>query len=410
LKKKILLVEPQFPIPPKSKNHKDFLPIGLLKIASYLKSNGYDVQLVRGELKLEEFSFEPDEIWITSLFTYWSKYVKNSVQYYKKIFPKAKVIVGGIYASLMPEHCKEYTGCDEVFTGVYEEAEDFLPDYELLNAKNPHPIDYQIVHTSRGCLRRCKFCGTWKIEPKFRGVESIKDKIKYRKVVFYDNNFLANPHIEEILREIIDLKRRKKLLWCESQSGFDGRILLEKPHLGKMIKRAGFRYPRIAWDWEYNMHKEIKNQIDVLIDAGYKSKDVYVFVLYNWDIPFREMERKRVKCWEWQVQIADCRYRPLNQTFDNYNPRKIGQTNEDYYIHEEAGWTDALVKQFRKNVRRQNICVRHGYPFYCKEFEQKGVANEIMRATKFMKTKEEKIKFLEENKISYWFPDEITTP
>ena len=30
---KILLVEPAFPIPPKSKNHKDFLPIGLLKLA-----------------------------------------------------------------------------------------------------------------------------------------------------------------------------------------------------------------------------------------------------------------------------------------------------------------------------------------------------------------------------------------
>jgi len=28
----------------------------------------------------------------------------------------------------------------------------------------------------------------------------------------------------------------------------------------------------------------------------------------------------------------------------------------NYFIHPK--WTDAEVKQFRKNVRRQNICVR----------------------------------------------------
>jgi len=44
----ILLVEPDFPIPAKSKNHKDFLPIGLLKLASYLREEGNTIKLVRG--------------------------------------------------------------------------------------------------------------------------------------------------------------------------------------------------------------------------------------------------------------------------------------------------------------------------------------------------------------------------
>ena len=34
--KSVLLVEPNFPIPAKSRNHKNFLPIGLLKIAARL--------------------------------------------------------------------------------------------------------------------------------------------------------------------------------------------------------------------------------------------------------------------------------------------------------------------------------------------------------------------------------------
>ncbi|MBQ7928615.1 MAG: Fe-S oxidoreductase, partial [Methanobrevibacter sp.] len=45
--KSVLLVEPNFPIPAKSRNHKNFLPIGLLKIAAYLRTKDIDVRLIR---------------------------------------------------------------------------------------------------------------------------------------------------------------------------------------------------------------------------------------------------------------------------------------------------------------------------------------------------------------------------
>lgn len=419
MKKRFLLVEPDFPIPPKSKNHKNFLPIGLLKIATYLRDHGNEVKLVRGIPKNDEVikikDFSPDEIWVTSLFTYWAEYVKEAVQYYKKMFPNAKIKVGGIYASLFPpDEVKKYTGCDEVHQGVIPEVEEYVkthfPAYDLIKNVNPHPVDFQIIHTSRGCHRKCPFCGTWKIESEFIPKKTIKSEIKYKKIVIYDNNFLKNPYVEDILNEFIELKNNKKIIWIESQSGFDGRILLKKPYLAKMIKEAGFRYPRIAWDWGYEKYPSIKKQIDILIEAGYKTKEISVFMLYNWEIPFEEMEKKRIKCWEWQVQIADCRYRPLNQLYDKYNPRVVGQTSKDYYIHEKAGWTDALVKQFRKNVRRQNICVRHGFPFYSKSFEHKRFGKDIMQKVRNLKTIDEKIKYMESIGADYWIPNKITYP
>jgi len=417
---KILLVEPYFPIPPKSKNHKNFLPIGLLKIATYLRDHGSQVRLVRGipetmEETVKLMEFNPDEIWVTSLFTYWAKYVKDAVQYYKKMFPDAKVKVGGIYASLFPpEEVKKYTGCDEVHQGIIPEVEEYaknhFPAYDLIKNANPHPIDYQIIHTSRGCPRKCPFCGTWRIEPEFIPKQSIKNEIRFEKIVIYDNNLLMNPFIENILNELIKLKKKRKIKWVESQSGFDGRILLEKPHLAKMIKEAGFRYPRIAWDGQYEQHNLVKKQIDLLVEADYKSKDIFVFMLYNWDIPFEEMEKKRIKCWEWQVQIADCRYRPLNQLYDDYNPRIIGQASKDYYIHEKAGWTEALVKQFRKNVRRQNICVRHGFPFYSKNFELKKFGRDIINKIRSLETLGEKIRYMDSIGADYWIPSKMTYP
>jgi len=413
---RILLAEPNFPIPPKSKNHKNFLPVGLLKIASYLRAKGIEVKLIRGYpekdlvLQTEITKFNPSEIWVTSLFTYWSKYVKDTVQYYRSLFPNVKIVVGGVYASLMAEHCKEYTGCDEVYSGVMKEAEKFSPAYELVKDENPHLVDYQIIHASRGCMRKCPFCGVWRIEPEFEPKKSIREEIKSRKIVFYDNNLLYNPYIENILQELITLKEAKEIDWCESQSGFDGRVLLESPHLAKGIKEAGFRYPRIAWDWGYNQAESIENQIKLLINAGYRSKEIYIFMLYNWDISFEEMERKRIKCWEWKVQIADCRYRPLNQTCDNYNPQVAGQTSDEYHIHEKGGWDDALVKQFRKNVRRQNICARHGFPFYSKTFERKTVGRDVMREAKSIPSIEGKLEFLNNSKFDHWFPDKVTHP
>jgi len=372
---RILLVEPSFPIPNKSKNHSNFLPIGLLKLASYYRNRKYQIQLVRGNIKKEEITFKPDKIFITSLFTYWSEYVRNCTQHYSRLFPKAKIIVGGIYASLMPDHCKEFTGCDRVFVGLHKGAEKCFPAYDLVS--NPHPLGYQILHTSRGCFRKCSFCGVWKVEPEIVFKKTIKKEICSNKLIFYDNNLLTNPNIEQILTEIANSKFNGRCILCESQSGFDGRLLNLK--LAKLLKKARFIYPRIAWDGVYSKYSDIKRQVDILKKAGYKSKDIYVFVLYNWKISFEDMEKKRLKCWDWGVQIADCRYRPLDQTYDYYNPRKK-QTCKDYYI--DPGWSDNRVKQFRRNIRRHNICIRHGFKFYSRELEVKTISKNIAKNIK----------------------------
>jgi len=374
---RVLLVEPDFPIPPKSRNHHNFLPVGLLKLAALLRNQGVSVKLARGLPKTSEelntiSSFAPEEVWVTTLFTYWAPHVKAAIEGYRSLVPRARFVVGGIYASLFPvNQVLAYTGCDEVVQGVVEEAESLVPAYDLLEEYTGRTLDYQILHASRGCPRRCRFCGTWKLEPQFRAEKSIRDKIVKRNLVFYDNNLLMNPHIDSILDELAELRRTRRIGWCESQSGFDGRILAQRPELAAKLRAAGFRNPRIAWDHGIEQQDLIRGQLSLLEEAGYSlSKDVYVFMLYNWHIPFSEVEAKRVRCWEWKVQISDCRYRPLDQLFDNYRGG-ITQDHRDYHIHASSGWTDQLVKQFRRNVREQNICVRHGFPFYSRALERK---------------------------------------
>ncbi len=345
----ILLVEPDFPIPNKSKNHSNFLPIGLLKLASYYRTQKCKVELVRGN---KDASFYPKKIFITSLFTYWSIYVKESVSFYKKLYPKSKIIVGGIYATLMPEHCKEYTSCDKVFIGQHEEADKLLPAYDLVD------VDYQIMHGMRGCPRKCPFCGIWKIENlSFKNAKQISKEIFSNKLIFYDNNMLVNPNIKSILSMLSKTIYNDRILKCECQSGFDGRILAKKPELATLLKKARFINIRLAWDFAYEQYSEVENWISILENAGYKKKDIFVFMVYNWSFDYEELEAKRKKCLEWGVQIADCRFRPLDKTFDNYNSHAKQQNGNDYYIH--SNWSDYLIRKFRTDVRKHNICVRY---------------------------------------------------
>ncbi|VVB86334.1 Uncharacterised protein [uncultured archaeon] len=362
---KILIVQPKFPTPSKSINHKDFLPIPLLKIASYHRSLGDEPYLVHGKVDVD---FNPDLIYVTSLFTYWQKEFWDTVKFYRNKFSDTTINVGGIYVSLFFENSEFQKKCNEFnvtpFKGTVEAFEKSQPDYSLVE------VDYQIIHASRGCKRHCPFCGVWKIEPEFVPKESIKTEIVKNKLVFYDNNLLANPFIEKILKELSELKIEGRVVYSESQSGFDGRLLTLK--VAKLLKKARFINPRLAWDGPFTEWNKIETQIKILNEAGYKSKEISIFMIFNWEYNFYEMELKRKKCYEWNAQIADCRNRPLTQEFDNYNGR-IDQTSKDYYIHESKGWSDLMVKKFRKNVRRQNICIRNGHAFHSSKLERKRV-------------------------------------
>lgn len=401
--RKVLLIDPTFPPSRKSRNHSDLLPVGLLKIGAYLKTEDIEVKLLRlnSNYDISEYNkFNPDLILITSVFTYWAEYVKDAVSFSRKIFPNVPVLVGGIYASLCPDSCKNFTKCDEVIVGTVNGAEGIAPDYSLLGV-DAKEIDYQVIHSTRGCNRKCEFCGVYKIEPEFLCKKSIKDEIIRKKLVFYDNNLLANPYIEDLLNELINLRNKRIITQCESQSGFDGRILVKTPNLGKLLKYANFKNPKIAWDGSYETKSQRKKELDVLINAGYKPKDISIFMVYNYKLNYEEMEKKRVECFNWGVQISDCRYRPLDRIDDNYNPyAKKPQTNKDYHIN--SNWTDELVRKFRSNVRKHNICIRHEMKYYSNMAERKKISKSKSLEYRHMNYQEAK-KFLHDA----WNPAEI---
>ena len=100
-------------------------------------------------------------------------------------------------------------------TRTGEPIEDLVPDYSILDQVDyKYPVrDAYFAYTSRGCIRKCHFCGVPKLEGAQRDTESLSgSRPRHRRsygpkkdLILMDNNVVASPRFKEIIAEIRDL-------------------------------------------------------------------------------------------------------------------------------------------------------------------------------------------------------------
>ena len=291
---RVLLVEPEY--------YTRYPPLGLLKLASYHRLRGDEVKLVRGCVKLR---WRPDRIYVTSLFTWAWREVWRCVKYYKERYSASELWLGGIYASLMPEHAKQ-SGADHVYVGVFEEAEDLMPAYDLVPE-----WDGSIVFTSRGCNRRCPYCAVWRIEGSINSCKrSIRHLIypKHTRIIIWDNNILQSPYWRDIFQELIWFSEAKKMK-IDFNQGLDARLLTDE--VAELLSQMRLLCVRIAYDRKY-MRKFVKRAIETLADHGIRRRKIIVYMLYNFDDTPEDLFERMRDVLSWGAVIYPMRYEPLN--------------------------------------------------------------------------------------------------
>jgi len=89
---------------------------------------------------------EPNAIYVTSGMTYWYPGVQQTIRIVREVFPKVPITLGGIYATLCPEHAYNASGADHIWSGEYmeDEKEIDFPAYDLLEDKTILPMAYII--------------------------------------------------------------------------------------------------------------------------------------------------------------------------------------------------------------------------------------------------------------------------
>ena len=317
---RVLLVEPEY--------YTQYPPLGLLKLSTFYKRNGHEVRFIRGRRII--LDFYPDEVDVTSLFTWAWKPVWECVQFYKALFPKAKVRLGGIYASLMPKHAR-LSGADEVMIGTDSGLDSVVPDYDLM----PRKWKANILFTSRGCIRSCSFCAVPAIEPKKTTHGTLRDLIdpRFNKLILWDNNFFGTPYWREIIEEIRGLN-----LTVDFNQGIDGRLVFEET--AARLEGVKIRPIRMAYDsFSKGNQRAMERAINLLGQAGFKKREMVVYVLHNFaDNPEDFFFRVR-DLLNWGVVAYPMRYEPLNSL----------QKNQ--HVASQYGWTSEYL-EIVANARR----------------------------------------------------------
>lgn len=289
-------------------------PFGLLLIASYLRKNGFEIKLIDamdpfhplleglpppkrknfGAGKFfEEFVPKPpvfknvkrrfrrfglpssklmeamrqagnaDYVLVSSGMTYWYLGVFEAISLARRIFPKSKIILGGIYAALCTDHAEKFSEADFVIPGPWEK--NLVKIEEILEVSltpiraplfNPalelYPkLGYAPLILSRGCPFRCTYCASGLLFDNYvmRDYEDVLEELEksiHRGVTdfaFYDDALLWNAHkgLAPLLEKIIAKGYKVRF---HAPNGIH--ISKVDKYLAGLMKRAGFQTIRLG--------------------------------------------------------------------------------------------------------------------------------------------------------------------
>lgn len=221
-----------------------------------------------------------------------------------------------------------------ILTGRAVENVGKIIDWEKIDKlpEQEQEEDYQVIKISYGCPNMCRYCFASK-DMKVYPIPEINRNL----VKITDENMLVFPQAIEWMDELGSKKVDNKVVYYELICGLDFRNMsFEK---SKALKRNRFVNIRLAWDFGYVLESKITQTIKWLIKVGYRSKDISVFMLTNWEIPYEECIKKLEILWKLKVKINDCCW------------------NCSYRSPIPAYWTLEEIKKFRKCARKHNHLV-----------------------------------------------------
>ncbi|MDX9800235.1 MAG: B12-binding domain-containing radical SAM protein [Spirochaetia bacterium] len=211
----------------------------------------------------------PDIILISTFMTYWYKGVVETVDICKKIWPGVPVFTGGIYATLMPEHCRASSGADHVVKGA---GWDYLNNYFLRSGlpvccdgtgADPDEGDYlmessvwkdaAVLRLNTGCPMKCAYCASSIIaefsegspDAVFNQFLAIHKKYGTVNFAFYDDALLFKK--DKILLpflEKVTASRIKAKFYLPNAVHID---FLDSESVN-LMRRAGFQEIRLGFE------------------------------------------------------------------------------------------------------------------------------------------------------------------
>jgi radical SAM superfamily enzyme YgiQ (UPF0313 family) len=319
-------------------------PIALPPPHRYKFEFGLSLKTVEEHLRQarleEQPAWVPDEVWITSIMTYWWESTFDAVRLFKRLFPKARIRIGGLYPTLAPHHLRlklesagfrfalvrgrdlaieEADGVrrvangDCIVTGEVPGASNADLDFEgyrqmtrALEGAERLPT-YAILTTSRGCPFDCSYCaqkayneGSLKIRIRDHRdtFNEILDKYHTYGIHhfgFYEDNFLLEkPNVEKLLRLLVAHREELKHLTLYAPEGVEVRLLHQDLEFVKLMRDSGFasvylplenmsREVTKAWNRRHSHAGLFEKAVKICQEANFRlhNMEVNAFILFG---------------------------------------------------------------------------------------------------------------------------------
>ncbi|MFO7850626.1 MAG: radical SAM protein [Spirochaetia bacterium] len=247
----------------------------------------------------------PDIVLVTSQMTYWYPGVKEAVDTVRELFPDVPVAVGGVYASLLPEHCEGVTGADAVAVGgdvsplkaILEEHGLPVPTGEVPNIPLMLPgiwEDGGVLRLNRGCPYSCPYCASGRIEPNFRRGDAeevwstaleMNGRYGTSTFAFYDDALLMEK--EEAFLPFLEkaASSRKEFSFYLPNAVH---IRYIDSETARLMVRAGFREVRLGYETADEgsaastakyLPVDVPKVVEILRGAGFARGRIILYVL-----------------------------------------------------------------------------------------------------------------------------------
>jgi len=323
-------------------------PECLKHVPRHYRRYGLPEDLFRQELERVGREFKPIAVLVTSMMTYWYPGVADTIRLIRDVIPNTPIGLGGVYASLMPEHAQRVCEPDRVFPGsgmrtllegiasmgggtaqAYAEP-DFeewpIPAYDLYDT-----LDYLAVLTSVGCAFRCDYCASRILQPRFTALSPeaflsqfqqmiplLKDQKEYHLAPM-DDALLVNPksRMVPILEGIAKMNLPVRFY---TPNGLHARLIL--PEVAQLMFETNFRMIRLSYESASGGlgqkasdgkigDEDFSRAVEHLMHAGYQAGQIEAYVLAG--LPGQTME-------EIEQSAAAVHNAGLKVRFSQYTP------------------------------------------------------------------------------------------
>ena len=319
----------QFPLPELQQGSRRSLPA--------LKRNFARYGICSESLRLKISARKPDIILVSSLMTYWYMGVSEVIKMCREIWADVPVIAGGIYATLLPQHCKDVALPDHVAEGeAWEFLNNFfkqrsLPVCSGKGAKflmdSPVWEDAAAVRLNNGCPMKCTYCASKKISSFSMGChKTVFDQIMYFNKRYGTTNFAFYDDALLFEKQEAFLPLLEKIISANIRFNFYLPNAIHIDYLDSetvlMMKRAGFREIRLGFESsDPGFHRKNGKKysadifpaiIETLKTNGFCGDNVVVYMLAGLPGQYAEEAKESVKYLKnFDVRISVSEYSPV---------------------------------------------------------------------------------------------------